>query len=229
MGLRAWLRDWAADHPRRGFRPAYHDARSEGWNVNHKKLQRLWRQEGLRIPQRHRRKRAGIPTVPITPTAQAPGQVWAIDFQFDSTTDGRAIKIATIIDEYTRQCLGGLVERSITGDDLVDELERLALQHGYPAVIRCDNGPELACTAMSDWASERVGLAFIPPGQPWRNGYVESFNARLRDECLNTNIFWSLTHAQVTIADWKHDYNHHRRHSALGYLAPAVYAATHTQ
>ncbi len=92
-------------------------------------------------------------------------------------------------------------------------------------MLRCHNGPELACTAMADWAGERTGLAFIPPGQPWRNGYIESFNGRLRDECLNISLFWSLAHARVTISDWKDEYNHHRRHSALGYQTPARYAA----
>jgi putative transposase len=95
-------------------------------------------------------------------------------------------------------------------------------------VLRCDNGPELACAAMAEWAEEHVGLHFIPPGQPWRNGYVESFNSRVRDECLNINSFWSLTQARMVISDWKHDYNHHRRHSALGYQTPAQYAAACT-
>ena len=111
-----------------------------------------------------------------------------MDFQFDATTDGRPVKIVSIVDEHTRECLGGLVERSITADDLIDELDRLATSRGYPAVLRCDNGPELACAAMADWAGERVGLSFIPPGEPWRNGYVESFNGRVRDECLNINM-----------------------------------------
>lgn len=224
-GLRQWLREWAKAHPRRGFRPAFHDARAEGWAVNHKKLQRLWRDEGLRVPQRRRRKRLGTSTTTLAPTADAPNRVWAVDFQFDSTTDGRPIKIATIIDEHTRECLGGLVDRSITGDWLIDELDRVAQLRGYPTVLRCDNGPELACQAMADWAGDRIGLHFIPPGEPWRNGYVESFNARIRDECLNINLFWSLTHARVVIADWKTDYNQRRRHSALGYQPPAVYAA----
>ena len=129
--------------------------------------------------------------------------MWAVDFQFDSTTDGRPVKIVSIVDEHTRECLGGLVERSITADTLIDELDRLAAERGYPAVLRCDNGPELACHAMADWAGERVGLAFIPPGEPWRNGYIESFNGRVRDECLNINLFWSLAHARVVISDWK--------------------------
>ena len=223
-GLRQWLRDYARGHPRWGHRRAYHDARGEGWYVNHKKVQRLWRDEGLRVPQRRRRKRVGSSTAPDTTTADTPNRVWAVDFQFDSTTDGRPVKIVSIVDEHTRECLGGLVERSITGDRLIAELDRLAADRGYPAVLRCDNGPELACTAMTDWADERVGLAFIPPGEPWRNGYIESFNGRLRDECLNINLFWSLAHARVLVSDWKTEYNHHRRHSALGYQAPARYA-----
>jgi putative transposase len=226
--LRAWLRNYAKKHPRWGFRRAYQDARGEGWTVNHKKVQRLWRDEGLRVPQPRRRKRVGSSTAPDHPVADAPNRVWAVDFQFDSTTDGRPVKIVSIVDEHTRECLGGLVERSITGDRLIDELDRLASHRGYPKVLRCDNGPELACTAMADWAGERVGLAFIPPGEPWRNGYVESFNSRVRDECLNINIFWSLAQARVVITDWKEDYNHRRRHSSLGYQAPAVYAAACT-
>ena len=226
--LRTWLRAYAKAHPRWGFRRAYHDARGEGWTVNHKKIQRLWREEGLRVPQRRRRKRLGASTASGVPTADAPNRVWAVDFQFDATTDGRPVKIVSIIDEHTRECLGGLVERSVTGEDLIDELDRLASQRGYPAVLRCDNGPELACAAMLDWASDRVGLSFIPPGEPWRNGYVELFNSRVRDECLNINLFWSLTQARVVISDWKDEYNNYRRHSALGYQAPAHYAAACT-
>jgi putative transposase len=129
--------------------------------------------------------------------------------------------------EHTRECLGGMVERSITGEHLIAELDRLAAERGtYPSVLRCDNGPELACAAMADWAHGHVALHFIPPGEPWRNGYVESFNSRIRDECLNINSFWSLAQARVVIGDWKHDYNRHRRHSALGYQPPARYAAT---
>jgi putative transposase len=133
------------------------------------------------------------------------------------TTDGRPIKIVSIIDEHTRECLGGMVERSITSEHLIDELECVASQRGtYAAVLRCDNGPELACGAMADWASGRVGLHFIAPGEPWRNNYIESFNARIRDECLHINSLWSLAQAHVVIGDWKHEYNHCRRHSSLG-------------
>jgi putative transposase len=168
--LRAWLRRYGKDHPRRGFRPAYHDARGEGWVVNHKKVQRLWREEGLRLPQRRRRKRHGTSTAGAV-SADVPNRVWAVDFQFDVTTDGRPIKIVSIIDEHTRERLGGMVERSITGEDLIAELDRLAGQRGTsPTVLRCDNGPELACTAMTDWAGGQVGLHFIPPGEPRLSG-----------------------------------------------------------
>jgi putative transposase len=225
--LRGWLRAYATAHPRWGHRRAYHDARADGWMVNHKKLQRLWREEGLRVPQRRRRKRTGTSTVTAV-IADVPNRVWAVDFQFDATTDGRPIKIVSIVDEHTRECLGGLVARSITAEVLADELDRLAAKRGYPAVLRSDNGPELACATMTDWAAERTGLSFIPPGQPWRNGYIESFNGRVRDECLNINEFWSLTQARIVITDWKDEYNHHRRHSALGYQTPAGYAAACT-
>jgi putative transposase len=169
--------------------------------VNHKKLQRLWREEGLRVPQRRRRKRTGTSTAPDRPIADAPNTVWAVDFQFDATTDDRPIKIASIVDEHTRECLGGLVERNITGDVLIDELDRLAAVRGYPAVLRCDDGPELACEAMADWAGERVGLAFIPPGEPLAQRLRRVVQLRVRDECLNINISGRSPQARVVISD----------------------------
>ncbi|GAA3551973.1 hypothetical protein GCM10022222_39450 [Amycolatopsis ultiminotia] len=226
--LRTWLQADARAHPRWRFRRAYHDARGEGWQVNHKKIQRLWRQEGLRVPQRLRRKRPGVSTPGLVPAAEAPDKVWAVDVQFDATTDGRSVKIVSIVDERTRECLGGLIERSITAEDRIAELDLLALERGYPAVLRSDNGPEFGCAALRGWAKERVGLAFIPPGQPWLNGYVESFNSRLRDECLNITLFWSLTQARGVITDSTDEYNHHRRHSSLGNQTPPGYAAACT-
>ena len=164
-------------------------------------------------------KRVGSSTVD-PPTADAANVVWAVDFQFDADEQGRPIKICSIVDEHTRECIGGLTERSITADRLTAHLEDLVAIRGAPAVLRSDNGPEFISEAMSDWAGTRTGLSYIPPGSPWRNGYVESFNSRIRDECLNINSFYSLLHAQVMIGDWKHEYNHHRRHSSLGYLPP---------
>jgi putative transposase len=192
--------------------------------VNHKKIQRLWREEGLRVPQRRRRKRHGSSSAPPGVVPDAPNRVWAVDFQFDVTTDGRPIKIVSIIDEHTRECLGGMVERSITGEHLTEELDRLAAQRGaFPTVLRCDNGPiSLQRTGRLGLRSSRPALH--PIGEPWRNGYVESFNSRVRDECLlNINSFWSLAQARVVISEGKHDYNHHR-HSALDYQPPTRYA-----
>jgi putative transposase len=128
----------------------------------------------------------------------------------------------------SRECLGGLVERNITGRHLIDELDRLGVDRRYPSALRCDNGPEVACAAMADCAGERTGLHSIPPGQPLRNGYVESFNSGVRDECLNINMLWSLAQARVVISDWKADFNHRRRHLTLGYQAPAVFAPGQT-
>ena len=170
--LRAWLREYAGKHPRWGHRRAYHDARGEGWTVNHKKIQRLWREEGLRVVVRRRRKRAGSSTSGPVPVADAPNRVWAIDFQFDSTTDGRPIKILSVIDEHTRECLGGLVERSITAEKLSDELDRIVRsRRTAPAVLRLDNGPEMIATTLADWAHGRTGMLFIPPGEPWKNPF----------------------------------------------------------
>ena len=162
--LREWLRGYAKKHPRWGYRRAYHDARGEGWQVNHKKIQRLWREEGLRVPQRRRRKRIGSSTADA-PKACAPNVVWAIDFQFDVDEAGRPIKIASIVDEHTRVCLGGLVERSITADRLTDHLDDLVKLHGPPAVLRSDNGPEFISQAIADWAGTRTGLSTSRPAR----------------------------------------------------------------
>jgi putative transposase len=157
--------------------------------------------------------------------ADAPKVVWALDFQFDSTIDGKAIKIASMIDEHTRESLLHLVERSITAERLVTELERVfAAAGGPPMVLRVDNGPEMISQVLQQFWAGKVGLSYIPPGAPWDNGYIESFNNRLRKECLNRNHWTNLLEAQVVIGDFKHEHNHRHRHSALGYLTPAEYA-----
>lgn len=224
--LRAWLRGYAIKHPCHGFRRAWaalrHDERRE---VNVKKVHRLWREEGLQVRVASPRKRAGVSSVPVV-EANAPKVVWAIDFQFDSTIDGKAIKIASMIDEHTRVSLLHLVERSITAERLVEELERVfAAAGGPPMVLRMDNGPELVSQALQQFCAGKVGLSYIPPGTPWNNGYIESFNNRLRKECLNRNHWNTLLEARVVIGDFKDEHNHRHRHSALGYLTPAEYAA----
>ena len=178
------------------------------------------------------RKRAGVSSIPPI-DADAPKVVWAIDFQFDSTVDGKAIKIASMIDEHTRESLLNLVERSITAERLVTELEAVfAAAGGPPTVLRMDNGPELVSEALQRFCAGKVGLSYIPPGSPWDNGYIESFNNRLRKECLNRNHWTTLFEARVVIGDFKHEHNHRHRRSALGYRTPAEYAAacrhTHT-
>ena len=200
--------------------------------VNNKRVHRLWREEGLQVRVSSPRKRAGVSSIP-TITADAPGVVWAIDFQFDSTADGKAIKIASMIDEHTRVSLLHVVERSITAERLVAELEVVfAAAAGPPRVLRMDNGPELVSQALQRFCEGRVGLSYIPPGTPWNNAYIESFNNRLRKECLNRNHWNSLFEARVVIGDFKNDHNQRHRHSALGYRTPAEYAAacrhTHT-
>ncbi|KUI08770.1 integrase [Mycobacterium lehmannii] len=230
---RAWLRAYATKHPCHGFRRAWAALRyDEGREVNKKKIHRLWREEGLQVRVHSPRKRAGVSSVPPV-VADAPKVVWAIDFQFDSTVDGKAIKIASMIDEHTRESLLNLVERSITGERLVEELKKVfAAAGGPPKVLRMDNGPEMVSQALQQFCENRTGMVYIPPGCPWDNGYIESFNNRLRKECLNRNYWNTLFEARVVIDDFKDDHNHRHRHSALGYRTPAEYAAacscTHT-
>ena len=223
LALRDWLRAYAKKHPRWGYRRAYHDARGEGWVVNHKKIQRLWREEGLRVPQRRRRKRVGSSTVDA-PAAVAPNLVWAVDFQFDADEQGRPIKICSIVDEHTRECIGGLVERSITADRLTAHLEDLVAVRGAPAVLRSDNGPEFIAHALSEWAkSKGIALNHIQPGKPTQNAYVERFNKTYRTEVLDCYVFDSLQQVRDMTADWLHRYNHHRPHEALGRIPPVEY------
>ncbi|GAA3130695.1 hypothetical protein GCM10020255_004340 [Rhodococcus baikonurensis] len=222
------MRDWAKVNQRKGFRRAWADLRAAGWVINKKKVQRLWREEGLRVNVRKIRKRAGASTTPIT-EADAPKVLWAIDFQFDSTTEGRKFKIASMVDEHTRQSVLNIVERSIPAEDLVTALGKaFALWGGPPQVLRCDNGPEFISEALRTFCEDQVGIGYVPPGQPWKNGYIESFNNRVRDECLNMNEFHSLLEARVVIEDWKEDYNNRHRHSSLAYRTlmstlPAVF------
>ncbi|HVT96144.1 MAG TPA: IS3 family transposase [Acidobacteriaceae bacterium] len=224
--VRAWLRSYATKHPCHGFRRAWAALRhDEGRQINVKKVHRLWCQEGLQRRVHSPRKRAGTSSVPEV-VADAPKVVWALDFQFDSTTDGKAIKIASMVDEHTRESLLHLVERSITGERLVVELEKVfTAAGGPPKVLRMDNGPELVSQALQRFCENKVGMSYIPPGTPWNNGYIESFNNRLRKECLNRNHWKTLFEARVVIGDFKDEHNHRHRHSALGYRTPAEYAA----
>jgi len=226
--LRAELRKFSKDRPRWGYRRAHHRLREQGWEINRKRVQRLWREEGLRVPQRRRKhRRLGESTVPAERLrAQRPNQVWAFDFQFDQTADGRALKLLNIVDEFTRESLVMLVARSINADAVVEALERLVAERRAPELLRMDNGPEMTAHALRDWCVlSRTGTVFIEPGSPWQNPFVESFHSRVRDELLDVEELSCLAEARVVIGDWQEDYNWRRPHSALGMKAPAMFAA----
>ena len=214
--------------PRWGYRRAWATLREEGWGVNRKRVQRLWREEGLGVPvKRRKRQRLGDSAQPARRLrAERPDHVWALDFQFDQTADGRVLKLLNIVDEYTREALAVVAARRINADATAATLDRIVAVRGTaPGYIRCDNGPELTANALRDWCRfSGTGSSYIEPGAPWENPYVESFNGRLRDEFLAVEQFDSLLEAHVLIEDWRIEYNTKRPHSSLGWLAPAAYA-----
>ena len=225
--LRAELRKISKRKPRWGYRRAHARLVEEGWSLNRKRVQRLWREEGLRIPRRKRkRRRLGDNSEAKRLRAERPNHVWALDFQADETADGRALRLLNIVDEFTREALAVECERSITADRTVAVLERLVVERGAaPEHVRCDNGPELTAHALRDWCLRSgAGTAYIEPGSPWQNPYVESFNARVRDEVLDVELFDTVAEARVVTADWRADYNAEHPHSALAMLAPARFA-----
>ncbi len=224
--LRRRLRDFAHRHPRLGWRKAHDVVRREGWVVNHKRLRRLWQEEGLRRPppQKNRKRRPGTSEGTLL-RAEHPNHVWALDFQFDETADLRRLKLLNILDEHTREALAMDVDRSITADQVVSCVERLVAERGAPRHLRMDNGPELIAWALRDWC-RLAGLdtIYIEPGSPWENPWIESFNGRARDELLNITEFGSLTEARIVIEDLRNEYNTWRPHGSLGGLTPAEYA-----
>ncbi len=227
--LRARLRDLSRKHPRWGYRRAWASLRGEGWEANRKKIQRLWREEGLRVPPRRRkRQRLGISTLSAARLrAERPDQVWALDFQFDTTTDGRILKLLHVVDEHTREALAIQVERRIDADRTVSVLERIVAERGRPPeLVRMDNGPELTANALRDWCRlGGTGASYIEPGSPWENPFVESFGGKARDEVLAVEAFDSLLEAKIVIEEWRTTYNTIRPHSSLGWKTPAAYAA----
>jgi len=196
----------------------------KGWRVNHKRVERIWRKEGLKVPQKQpRRGRLWLndgSCIRLRPERK--DHVWSYDFMVEHTTNGRAFKILTILDEFTRESLHIKVDRRITSQDVIDELFNLFIFHGIPEHIRSDNGSEFTAKAVRKWLN-RLGVKtlFIERGSPWENGYIESFNGKLRDELLNREIFTTLTEAKVLIEQWRREYNKIRPHSALGYQPPA--------
>ena len=185
------LRELSREHPRWGYRRAWATLRGEGWAVNRKKIQRLWREEGLRVPaKRRKRQRLGASTVPAGRLrAQRPDHVWALDFQFDTTTDGRVLKLLHVVDEHTREALAVQVERRIDSDRTVSVLERIAATRGRsPELVRMDNGPELTANALRDWCRfGRTGSSYIEPGSPWQNPCVESLGGKVAASCFQSS------------------------------------------
>lgn len=215
------------ENPRRGCRYVCKLLREEGWDVNYKRVHRLWKREDYRVPVRRRKKRAiGVGANACNKrAARRKNDVWTWDFVHERLVDGRAIKCLTLIDEYTRECLALRIERSITGSHLLDTLSQLIGERGVPAHIRSDNGSEFIATEVKTWMeSMGVETLYIEPGAPWQNGYAESFNSRLRDEFLNMNYFHTMAEAKELARRWKEHYNHKRLHSSLAYQTPAEFA-----
>ncbi len=225
--LRHRLRQIARRHPRWGYKLALRLLRREGWHVNRKRVQRLWREEGLKRPVQCRKRRRERPDSSERLSAERPNHVWALDFQFDETADGRRLKLLNVVDEYTREALAMRVGRRCDADDLVAVIEALVAERGAPRWLRMDNGPELIAWALRDWCRlAGTDTLYIEPGSPWQNPYVESFNGRVRDELLNVEEFGTLIEAVVVVEAWRVEYNTYRPHSALGGLAPTEFAAT---
>ena len=222
------MRRLSLERPRFGYRRIAVLLRDEGWRVNRKRVHRLWRREGLKIPQKQRKKRrlGHSGNSSQRRSAQRINEVWSYDFVQDQTADGRPLRLLPVVDEYTRECLTIEVQRSFTAEEVVATLQYLFELRGTPKYIRSDNGPEFIAKAVREWlARSAVKTLYIEPGSPWENAYSESFNSRLRDECLDRELFESLPEARVIVEDYRLDYNHRRPHSALEYRTPAAFAA----
>jgi len=214
----------ASAYGRSGYRRITALLRAAGWWVNAKRVERVWRREGLKVPRRQpKRGRLWLndgSCVRLRP--ERPNHVWAYDFVQDRTRDGRVPRMLVAVDEFTRECLAIRVERRLTSEHVLAVLAELFVARGVPEHIRSDNGPEFAAKAVRGWLARLgVGTLFIEPGSPWENGYCESFNGKLRDELLDREVFYSLPEAQVLIEAWRQHYNTVRPHSALGYRPPA--------
>jgi transposase InsO family protein len=192
--------------------------------VNHKRVERIWKEENLPIPRKRKRRLNVLPLTLRSFSAGRPGETWSMDFIHSKTEYGQKLKMLTVLDDFTRKCLEVRVEKSLRSPDVIEILDELMTEHGAPKYIRTDNGPEFIAGILRQWLQEKgVTLIHIAPGSPWENGYVESFHGKLRDECLNGEIFFSRGEAQVVIDWWTDHYNTERPHSALGYLSPVEF------
>ena len=216
--------DLASQYGRYGYRRVTALLRQDGWSVNHKRVERIWRREGLKVPKKQpKRGRLWLNDGScIRKQPEYRNHVWAYDFVQDRTHNGKAFRMLTVIDEYTRECLAIKVDRKLNSTNVVETLADLFLQKGTPDYIRSDNGSEFTAELVREWLG-RLGpdTLFIEPGSPWENGYNESFNGKLRDELLNGEIFYTLKEAKIIIEQWRRHYNTIRPHSSLGYKPPA--------
>ena len=222
--LREHIMRLAHKHCRYGTGMIYLKLRQAGWRVNHKRVDRLYSDAGLQVKRRKRKK---VPVSDRQPLIrpQAANEVWSMDFVFDRTAEGRVIKCLTLVDDATHEAVAIIAERAIGGYPLTRMLDRIGLKRGLPKIIRTDNGKEFCGRAMMTWAHQRgVTLRQIEPGKPNQNAYIESFNGRFRDECLNEHWFTSLAHARAVIAGWLREYNDERPKRSLGGLTPTAYA-----
>ena len=225
IALRQRLRELAQQRRRFGYRRLHILLRRDGIEINRKKTQRLYREEGLTVRRRRGRRRATGSRAPA-PVLALPNQRWSLDFVHDQLATGRRFRILNIVDDVTRECLRAVVDTSISGKRVVRELADLIDERGAPKMIVSDNGTELTSNAVLSWSGEaKVDWHYITPGRPMQNGYVESFNGRMRDELLNETLFLSLGHARDIVTDWVADFNTERPHSSLGYATPAAFAA----
>jgi len=225
--IRKRLHELAKKHPGSGYRRMTKLLRREGMKINKKRVQRLWREEGLRNPLRKRRKRARghSGNSCAIKKAECKNHVWCWDFTMDETAEGRRLKWFSVVDEFTRECLALEVERRMTARDVVTILTWLEAKHGTPRAVRSDNGPEFIARAVQKWLTARkVGPLYIAPGSPWENGYSESFNSRMKAEFADREMFGSLLEAQVLGAEYKRYWNQERLHSGIGYKTPAEFA-----
>lgn len=223
------LHELSREHPRYGYRRITVLLNKEAWRVNKKRVQRLWRQEGLKVPAKTVKKRrlGSSENGCLRRASSRPHEVWAVDFLMDQTQDGQRLKFLTVVDEYSRYCLSVKVGRSMRANEVVMELERLMTLHGPPAHLRSDNGPEFIAQALQKVLLESgTTTLYIAPGSPWENGYAESFNSRFRDEFLNLELFNSLAEAKVLSENYRQAYNETRPHSSLNYLTPAEFLAS---
>ncbi len=215
----------AQRHRRYGYRRIAALLRRQGYAVNRKWVWRVWREEGLAVPRRRTRKRRAGTAAALPTRATHRGHVWTYDFLFDATERGQALKLLVVLDEHTRECHRIRVGRHLDSDAVIDTLAALCEEHGPPEHLRSDNGGEFIAATLQAWLGESgAGTISIAPGRPWENGYAESFNGKLRDECLNEEAFWGVEHAQVIVERWRRQYNEERPHSALGYRTPAEVA-----